>query len=381
MTMGQSDAAPAIPESVPEAHLAALELVAGVLAGVEEEDDEGAFYGRICAVVSQITRMSRCVIFRYDPTLRRARAFGAHGVPLEVFASDTANLRQAPIAKVALDEDRVVEVNGDYERWLEPRLARFVDDSLLVCTPMVAAGRWFGVIMSDRPSDLPLGDGERQLLWIFGKMAALVELARVATRQSERSRQLEQRVALGRELHEQVVQRLFGVSLALSAEDDLDAAARDRCSKEISEAMGDLRTAVQRPLRPPPARPTATLADEIERLARDHPEALVVAGGELEVPDELEGLAQAVLGEAVRNAHRHARPSRIEVRAGLTGDAFELEIVNDGVERHGRRKAGSAMGLRLLAFEALEYGGIVEFGARDEECWHVRLIVPEAGAA
>jgi hypothetical protein len=69
------------------------------------------------------------------------------------------------------------------------------------------------------------------------------------------------------------------------------------------------------------------------------------------------------------------------VRAGLSGDAFEIEIVNDGVRKGTQRTAGSAMGLRLLAFEALEYGGIVEFGLRDDGHWHVRLVVPEAGAA
>jgi signal transduction histidine kinase len=171
------------------------------------------------------------------------------------------------------------------------------------------------------------------------------------------------------------------VSLALSSETELDAEARERAAREIGEALGDLRTAVQRPMRPPPARPTATLADELGRLARDHPESLIVADGDVEVPEELEGIAQATLGEAVRNAHRHATPTRIEVRAGLSGDAFELEIVNDGVREGTRRTAGSAMGLRLLAFEALEYGGIVEFGPRDDGRWHVRLVVPEAGAA
>jgi hypothetical protein len=34
------------------------------------------------------------------------------------------------------------------------------------------------------------------------------------------------------------------------------------------------------------------------------------------------------------------------------------------------------MGLRLAAFEALQNGGIVEFGPRDTGTWHVRLVVP-----
>jgi hypothetical protein len=34
------------------------------------------------------------------------------------------------------------------------------------------------------------------------------------------------------------------------------------------------------------------------------------------------------------------------------------------------------MGLRLAAFEALQVGGFVEFGARDGDRWQVRLVVP-----
>jgi hypothetical protein len=48
--------------------------------------------------------------------------------------------------------------------------------------------------------------------------------------------------------------------------------------------------------------------------------------------------------------------------------------VNDGVGGASRQTTG--MGLRLAAFEALQVGGFVEFGARDGDKWHVRLVVP-----
>ena len=36
----------------------------------------------------------------------------------------------------------------------------------------------------------------------------------------------------------------------------------------------------------------------------------------------------------------------------------------------------TGMGLRLAAFEALQHGGFVEFGAREADKWQVRLVVP-----
>jgi hypothetical protein len=39
------------------------------------------------------------------------------------------------------------------------------------------------------------------------------------------------------------------------------------------------------------------------------------------------------------------------------------------------------MGLRLAALEALECGGVMEFGRVSESEWRVRLLVPLAGEA
>ena len=81
-----------------------------------------------------------------------------------------------------------------------------------------------------------------------------------------------------------------------------------------------------------------------------------------------------MLAEAVRNAHKHAQPSRVSVRVGRSDSAFVMEVANDGVTG-GRRRAG--MGLRLAAMEALQSGGVVEFGEREPGTWQVRLVVPD----
>jgi signal transduction histidine kinase len=108
-----------------------------------------------------------------------------------------------------------------------------------------------------------------------------------------------------------------------------------------------------------------------------HPDLGVTlkAGGEGDVPPGLEPLAQSVLAEAVRNAHKHATPSQVAVRVGRSDGAFVLEVANDGVADGRRRRAG--VGLRLAALEALQSGGVVEFGEREPGVWQVRLVVPD----
>jgi signal transduction histidine kinase len=100
-------------------------------------------------------------------------------------------------------------------------------------------------------------------------------------------------------------------------------------------------------------------------------------GRGLGVPPELEPVAQSILREALRNAAKHAEPERIEIRLQQPEDTFVLEVVNDGVASPQRRRhAASGVGLRLAAFEALEHGGVVEFGRAGDDCWRVRLAVP-----
>ncbi len=63
----------------------------------------------------------------------------------------------------------------------------------------------------------------------------------------------------------------------------------------------------------------------------------------------------------------------MKVRTARVDGAFVLEVVNDGVAGSTRR---AGMGLRLAGFEALQDGGVVEFGEREPGTWQVRLVVP-----
>ncbi len=92
------------------------------------------------------------------------------------------------------------------------------------------------------------------------------------------------------------------------------------------------------------------------------------------VPPELEPLAQSVLVEAVRNARKHADPKQVEVTLARRDGTWVMEICNDGVGERGRTISG--MGLRLAALEALQVGGLVDFGKREPGTWRVRLAVP-----
>ena len=357
----------------------ALELFVEVLSQSESTTPSGdAVYDRLCEAVCRLAQMRRAIIFRYEPSRRRVRAAGAYGLDLEQFAEAHVTVESAPIAAQALREDRVIEIAGDVsEQFPSEYAGLFPEPVRLVCAPMAAAGRAVGVILADRLMPAAeLDDADRYLLWTLGKAAALASVARIVAKQAETARQLEQRIDLAREIHEGVIQRLFGVSMALDGEGALPFEARRRCASETQAALVDLRTALQRPLGRTPRATQTTFAAEVKRLARMHPELglTLEQGAGDEVPAALEPLAQSVLAEAVRNVHKHANPTTVQVRVSRHDGTFVLEVANDGV--NGRQRHHPGMGLRLAALEALHSGGVIEFGEREPGTWKVRLVVP-----
>ncbi|HJZ37279.1 MAG TPA: GAF domain-containing protein [Solirubrobacterales bacterium] len=373
-TWGTTTAAPA-----PRA--GTVEVLVGLLAELDQATESGVFYDRVCQAVVTLTSMKRAVLMLHDETYHSVIAMGRAGVPDDLMKRVGGTLDETPIAQIALEEDRVVEVgvNGrgaDLAEHVPARYAGLPESAYLICVPISAARRWLGVIFADREGeDFPLEDGERETMMTLGRLAALTASVEHSTEQRESERRLAERVELTRDLHENAIQRLFGVALALGSEDDLTKKERERCQEELRSVVADLRRALTRPMETPERASKACLGELLERLDERRPELAVEWGDGVEVPLDFEPVAQLVLNEALRNVDRHSRPTEIVVRIASDGETFSLSIENDGAG-DGRSTRGSGLGLRLAALEALRYEGLVEFGSLDDDRWRVRLVVP-----
>jgi signal transduction histidine kinase len=361
----------------------ALDVIVELFAELDKDPATGGrgFYDRLCAALCRTASMERASLLLYDEARQLVVPVGSHGIESGILEDIYGTLEETPIAQVALSEDRVVEVTGQLERWVPERYARIGGVETLTCTPVSAGGRWLGVVFADRGGGrFTLSEDERHTMWTLGKTAALAASVRIATSQQGRTRLLQARIDLAREIHERVVQRLFGVSLVLGSEGELSEEVRRRCAEEMRAALTDLRDALARPLAPPSLDTGATLRDELARLGRHYKELPLELEWEpgVEVPDDVEALAQSVLAEALRNADKHADPTSVRVRVAGTNGTFVLEVRNDGADPQGRPSRGTGMGLRLAAAEALGRGALLEFGPEgpDSSQWRVRLVVP-----
>jgi len=349
-----------------------VELLAELDAATEVDE----FYDRVCEGLCRLTTMERAGLFLYDQTLHTVLAVGCAGVDPDLLDGVEGTLEETPIAQRALAEDRVMEASDALEREVPPRYARFAGITTLTCTPVSAGGRLFGVIFADRGGGrFSVTDEERQTMWTLGKLAALAASVQQATNQREAARRLSERISLIRQIHERVIQRLFGLLLVLGSDQPLSGDQRAVCHDELREVLRELRASLGGSLASPAKPSTATVRQIVDRVAA-HQDRLTVSWAEgVEVPAELESLAQSVLLEALRNAEKHAEAQSVAITIEASEEAFILEVANDGV---GAASPGAGLGLRMASIEALQHSGIVEFGPLPPDRWHVRLLVPTA---
>jgi signal transduction histidine kinase len=342
--------------------------------------DSTPFHDRICEAICRLTTLNRAILFLYDPDRRLVVPAGSHGVEPEILAHTYGSIEETPIAQRALVDDEVV-VADRLEGQVPERYADLPGVVGISCTPVAAGGRWLGVIFAEANGEpLELDAEERRTMHALGRTAALATTVLQAAAQRERDALLLERIELAREVHESVMQRLFGVSMVLGSGRELSAEDAERSAVEVEAALGELRDALDRSLEPTSEPSRTTLRAELQRLGRQYKAVPLSVWWEpgVEVPDGLEPLAVSVLGEALRNAEKHAQPTDVRVAVTRVDGAFALEVRNDGLGPAG--PASSGLGLRLAAYESLQRGGMLEFGPEGDE-WRVRLVLPASDVA
>lgn len=235
-----------------------------------------------------------------------------------------------------------------------------------VAVPLIGDGLPLGALTISRPTGSErFTTADLEMAADFARQTS-VAIAFARARADRQQLQLvEERTRIARDLHDHVIQRLFGAGLALQSVSALaDPALAGRLGEQIDAidaAIAEIRTAVFT-LQSRPATDRPGLRHRILDVATAAAPALgwsphlAFAGPvDLFVDDDLADDVVAVVREALANVARHAQASRAEVRVEIGGDLLLVSVDDDGTGMPERTERSS--GTANLAGRATARGG------------------------
>jgi signal transduction histidine kinase len=241
--------------------------------------------------------------------------------------------------------------------------------------------------------------GLEQFARLTVERGAALELEHDARRRAEENlevsrtlldRSLEERIKLGRELHDNMSQTLYAVSLALeSVRKKMTAAPAieqrlDQCMTELRRLNQEVRAHI-RELEPENVRREsfpAALAATLKGLVPDHvvvEQRLDPTALELVPPEHASELVN-IVREAVSNSVRHGRARRITLRAAHDAGALALAIADDGAGFAVAQAGSGGHGLANMRARAAAIGGTLEVESAPGKGTRVLLTLPVPSA-
>ncbi|MGA8986951.1 GAF domain-containing protein [Aeromicrobium sp.] len=186
--------------------------------------------------------------------------------------------------------------------------------------------------------------------------------------ESRRSRRrvalLEDRSRIARDLHDHVIQRLFGTGLSLQAAAvgaDAETAARITTQiAEIDAAIAQIRQSIFAMQRDPETTTVSVRArileivDRVTEQLAHRPRVAFLGPVDLMVSGDLTDDITAVVSEGLANVVRHAGPADVEVTISAVSGEITIEITDNGI---GPGDSPRLSGLGNLRGRAEERGG------------------------
>ncbi|MGW3960265.1 histidine kinase [Amycolatopsis sp. NPDC005003] len=260
---------------------------------------------------------------------------------------------------------------------IDPRTAPYVPAELRGYGPFAAApfgsgGRVLGSLTVYRKRGRePFSAGTVEMLVAFAAQAGVVLALAEGANARHRVALYEERERIARELHDVIVQRLYGAGMQLDRVRrnmrkrfaQADGARLSDAIDQLDQTIEEIRGTVRALRSPEPRHDTGTPTDLAEsargevRIAGEllgYPPTLELSGEFADIPAERADHIRAALREALSNVVRHSGAS--ETRVTLTRDSggVKLRVRDNG---SGVPQGVATRGLRHLAERADAAGG------------------------
>ncbi|MDQ7803938.1 histidine kinase [Amycolatopsis sp. A133] len=299
------------------------------------------------------------------------------GAPAGVAAGESLRGLALPADSAAGQVARGGEPVASADFTVDPRTAPYVPAELHGYGPFAAApfgsgGRVLGSLTVYRKQGrAPFSAGTVEMLVAFAAQAGVVLALAEGANARHRVALYEERERIARELHDVIVQRLYGAGMQL---DRVRRNMRKRFAQadgvrlsdaidQLDQTIEEIRGTVRALRSPEPRHDTGTPTDLAEsargevRIAGEllgYPPTLELSGEFADVPAERADHIRAALREALSNVVRHSGASETRVTLTRDSDGVKLRVRDNG---SGVPQGVATRGLRHLAERADAAGG------------------------
>lgn len=256
-----------------------------------------------------------------------------------------------------------------------------------VTASLRAGDRLIGFMCVGSTAPRTFTEEDANLLTSLASLAAIaIESAQLRERVQHLA-VLEERERIGRDLHDSIIQSLYGINLTLEHSQHLAGTRPTQAVTRLEDAIGavtevikDIRSYV---LDLHPGNGEDSLVEALERVVREF-RANTLLPVEFQPGDSLPHLAadqrlhlQLLVREALANVARHAQAGRVIVSAKVQDDQLRLVIADDGRGFDvDAASLGEGLGLRTMTERARLLGGTMEVRSHTGAGTTIQVDVP-----
>jgi signal transduction histidine kinase len=240
-------------------------------------------------------------------------------------------------------------------------LSEVIPVGALMALPLAGSHGTRGVLLVARLAGRPrFTDADLEMATTFANHAAIALELADARADQQRVVLLEDRDRIARDLHDHVIQRLFGAGLTVES---VSSALRDSDNGErLAQVVGDIDDTIRQirssifQLRGPIAVGTSQvrirlldLIGELAPMLGFEPQVTFTGSVDVLITDEVLEELEAVMREALSNVARHAEATQTQVSVVAGNGELRVEILDDGVGLSGTTRRSGLSNLRQRA--------------------------------
>jgi signal transduction histidine kinase len=262
----------------------------------------------------------------------------------------------------------------------------------MACFPLASSGNLVGVLSAVTRSSTPLNEHDTQVITAIGSWAGLaIENARLHN-DARRLAVLEERDRIGMDLHDGIIQSIYGVGLVLeharlSATEEPEKSAEriQQAINSLNHTIRDIRSYIL-DLRPRQFG-DENLMDGLRRLVVEFRVNTLAEATLSGAPEDLRDISQShalalfhICQEALANAAKHSHAKKVDVSVWTSPERIMLEIHDNG-RGFDLEKMSMTLGhgLSNMHTRARHVGGDVEITSVIEDGTSILAWVPRLG--